>query len=94
MKESWASFLILVIFISSLFLLYESKNQEPVKRIKIYICKDTEARLFFMGQERDLKNIIFKLGIMDESCCSAKNLTVEEWDNIRNRLKHRNMAIF
>ena len=92
MKERWASILILVIFIT--FLTYESSRKEPVKYIKIYVCKDVEARLFFMGQEQDLKNIIFKLGIMDEECCSAKKLTVEEWDNIRNRLKHRNMAIF
>ena len=35
-----------------------------------------------MGQEQDLKNIIYKLGIMDESCCSAKKLTVKEWDDI------------
>ena len=80
MKESWASFLILVIFVS--FLAYESKRKEPVEYIKIYVCKDTEARLFFMGQEQDLKNIIYKLGIMDESCCSAKKLTVKEWDDI------------
>lgn len=92
MKESWVSFLILTILVS--FLVYEIKKQEPNLHIKIYVCKDTEARLFFMGQEQDLKNIIFKLGIIDEDCCSVKKLTVKEWDNIRNKLKHRNMAIF
>ena len=47
-----------------------------------------------MGEKQDFTNIILKLGIMDEESCTPKKMTVQSWFLIRERLKHRNMAIF
>ena len=92
MRQGLLSVLILAIFLG--FLFYEAERDVPVQYIKIFVCKDTEARLFFMGEEQDLKNIILKLGIMEMDSCSPKRITTKEWDMIREKLKHRNMAIF
>ena len=84
--------LILIFFVS--FVFYETRREKPVRHITIYVCKDLKERLFFMGEKQDFTNIILKLGIMDEESCTPKKMTVQSWFLIRERLKHRNMAIF
>ena len=92
MGNGRTAILILIFFIS--FVFYETRREKPVRHITIYVCKDLKERLFFMGEKQDFTNIILKLGIMDEESCTPKKMTVQSWFLIRERLKHRNMAIF
>lgn len=92
MKNGGISLLILILLFS--FYFYESSRNKQTRFIKIYVCKDKEARIFFMGKEQDLNNIILKSGIMKKKSCSPKKMTPQEWETIKKRLKHRNMTVF
>jgi len=92
MVKDRASILLLIFFFS--FFFYELNREKPVKHIMIYVCRDLKERLFFMGEEQDFNNIILKLGIMEEKSCTTKKMTAQSWFLIRERLKHRNMALF
>ena len=70
-------FLLIVVFVNA----YTTK---PEKKVTVYACRDSNERLFFVGEREHYLDFL-KRGVFSKSSCRSAEISVHKWMNLRKR---------
>lgn len=82
-----SNFVALALFIAVIGgIFYLSYKEARTNKVEVFVCKDDQRRVFFMGEHGDFKKMQ-DLGAFDPKSCVIKSLTQHDWHNLRKRHK-------
>lgn len=84
----------LLLFISLLVgISYLNYQAELTTDVEVYICKDNQKRVFFMGEKEDYERLL-KIEAFSEESCKKIAVKINDWNNLRYRHKNRRYNLF